>query len=717
MLTEKTRETISRAYSSRDELYDSPDGKTRSELRKDAIRMADEALAGGKSMISIRADIFEYLLRNGRVGVPEEGFADACDCEGILTEFRWKCVSEFRTPRLEELNREISPMREDKFVAAEYDFGHLCPDWRAIIRLGFTGIADRVREYAGKNTDPSKRDFYIAAEKCWRAVAELAVRLSKAAEKVGREDVRDDMLNLSRREPRTFREGLALMILTFRVFEYIDGERTRSLGGLDRQLIGLYRADIACGVSAQELDYYLAVFLWQCWSMKVPYDLPMYLAGQNADGSDASNELTGKIIDVYMSLDIYSPKIHVRVAPTTPESILLRVCDSIRKGNNSFLFINDYTVIKSLLLCGETEEDARDYVPIGCYEPVAFGKEVGCTGNGDINVAKAVELTLNDGFDPTIGKQVGLRTGDPESFDSFDEFFDKVVTQLERVTSLAAEVVSEWERNYAEIYPIPLFSATYKSCLESGTDALCGGAEYNNSSLTYACVGSAVDSLIAVKAAYDGAFDLSELRAALRADWSGYEKLRAELDRLPRYGNGDPAADDIAHRLTAELSRMQLGRPNGRGGIFKPGLFSIDHCIPFGEATGATPDGRRAGDPLSRNTCAVSGKDRNGVTALMRSASALCQDRFPNGTVLDIMLHPSAVSGEGGSEILLSLVKSYFGLGGFALHGNVVSADTLEAAKREPEKYSTLQVRLCGWNVYFVDLSEKEQDELIRQAK
>ena len=162
---------------------------------------------------------------------------------------------------------------------------------------------------------------------------------------------------------------------------------------------------------------------------------------------------------------------------------------------------------------------------------------------------------------------------------------------------------------------------------------------------------------------------------------------------------------------------MLLGRPNGRGGIFKPGLFSIDHCIPLGEATGATPDGRHAGDPLSRNTGAVSGKDKNGVTALMRSASALCQDRFPNVTVLDIMLHPSAVSGEDGSGILLSLVKSYFSLGGFSIHGNVVSAETLEAAKREPEKYSTLQVRLCGWNVYFVNLPEKAQDELIRQAK
>lgn len=717
MLTEKTRETISRIYSARDELYGGPDGKTCAVLREEAARMFDKALADGKSVISVRADIFEYLLRNGRVGVPEEGFADACDCEGILTGLRWKSVSGFGTPRLRELNREISPMREDKFVMAEPDFGHLCPDWRAIIELGFNGVADRVKEYAGKNTDLSKRDFYIAAEKCWRAVAELALRLSNAAEKTGREDVREDMLNLSRREPRTFREGLALMILTFRALEYIDGERTRSLGGLDRQLIGLYRADRARGVSTEELDYYLAVFLYQCWSMKVPFDLPMYIAGQNADGSDASNELTERIIDVYMSLDIYSPKIHVRVAPTTPESVLLRVCDSIRKGNNSFLFINDEAVIKSLLLCGETEEDARDYVPIGCYEPVAFGKEVGCTGNGNINIAKAVELTLNDGSDPTTGKQVGPHTGDPESFDGFDEFFDKTVRQLEYATSLAMEVVSEWERHYAEIYPIPLFSATYLSCLESGTDALCGGAKYNNSSLTYASVGSAVDSLVAVRAAYDGGFDLSELRAALMADWSGYEKLRAELDRLPRYGNGDPAADDIAHRLTAELSRMLLGRPNGRGGIFKPGLFSIDHCIPLGEATGATPDGRHAGDPLSRNTGAVSGKDKNGVTALMRSASALCQDRFPNGTVLDIMLHPSAVSGEDGSGILLSLVKSYFSLGGFSIHGNVVSAETLEAAKREPEKYSTLQVRLCGWNVYFVNLPEKAQDELIRQAK
>ena len=276
------------------------------------------------------------------------------------------------------------------------------------------------------------------------------------------------------------------------------------------------------------------------------------------------------------------------------------------------------------------------------------------------------------------------------------------------------------EHYYDKINPDPILSSQYDESVRRGVDVYEGGAKYNNSSLYLYSIASFVDGVLAVKKLVfdERRYTLDELFGILANNWQGNERLRAEMLRDPvKYGNADPTADALAAEIAAHCAALITNQPNGRGGVFKAALFSINHCFENGLHTMATPDGRRAGDPLSKNLSAVTSMDKHGVTALIRSVTEIDLSAFPTGSVLDIVLHPSAVKGEGGLEAFYGLLMTYFARGGFAMHGNVFVAEDLKRAKENPEAYKNLQVRVCGWNAYFVKLSETEQDAFIAQAE
>ena len=288
------------------------------------------------------------------------------------------------------------------------------------------------------------------------------------------------------------------------------------------------------------------------------------------------------------------------------------------------------------------------------------------------------------------------------------------------MTEQALDYVVKIERYYQDINPDPILSCQYDAAVERGVDLYSGGAKYNNSSMYFYSIASLVDALMAVKTlVYDEKrFTLSELTEILKSNWKGNEKLRAQmLHSRNKYGNRSKEADETAKMLAEYCASLVNGKANGRGGVFKASLFSINNCFGTGHKTAATPDGRLSGEPLSKNLCAVTAMDRNGITALINSVTEIDHSDFPNGSVLDIMLHPSAVKNEDGLEAFLGLLETYIKRGGFALHGNVFSAEQLREAQKDMDKYRTLQVRVCGWNAYFVDLTKEEQDAFIRQAE
>lgn len=271
-----------------------------------------------------------------------------------------------------------------------------------------------------------------------------------------------------------------------------------------------------------------------------------------------------------------------------------------------------------------------------------------------------------------------------------------------------------------QINPSPVYSGTISSCMERGKDIFDGGTKYHNTSIKCCGIATAVDSLLAVK---ELVFDrrlvtFAQLREILLANWNGHEALRrtAQASEL-KYGNHQPQADALASEIYRFAAGMIVGKKNHSGGVFRMGCDSITNCVVFGKRMGATPDGRLRGEPTSKNFSASTGMDRNGVTALIESVCAMDSSDFVNGAVLDILLHPSAVEGTRGLEAMYTLVETYFALGGYAIQGNVMELQQLLDAKKHPEKYPTLQVRVCGWNEYFVELSPDMQDMFIRQLQ
>jgi formate C-acetyltransferase len=330
----------------------------------------------------------------------------------------------------------------------------------------------------------------------------------------------------------------------------------------------------------------------------------------------------------------------------------------------------------------------------------------------------AVETVLNHGRRYGSDKQIGIDFGN--DFVDFEALYDAVKKQLAAWSEMAIAEINEIEEDYPQINQSPIISGTYENCMRTGVDAYSGGAKYNNSSICAFGIGTITDALVAIKKAVfeDKLITLDKLTEILKNNWNGEDTLRKTMqEKYPKYGNNDNEADDIALDLKNHMSDCINNKSNGRGGVFRLGFFSIDWIIDYGKKLGATADGRLAGEPVSKNIRASVGMDKKGVTGIINSAAKFDYSLISDGTVLDLSIHPTVVENKEGLDIMTSLIKLYFKKGGFAVHMNVLSPETLRKAQQNPEKYSNLQVRVCGWNEYFVKMTKEKQDDFIRRCR
>lgn len=671
----------------------------------------------------VKAKIFEFILKNSRLAIVQDDIFQEKIFEGhysggILNTYRWSLEHKVRERDLKELSESVRIANDAGAYSANSDFGHTSPNSKLLLEIGFTGILERIKNYSAReNLTASQKDFYSSCEITLEAILFFIKRLAKETEKYDK-DCSVALENIAKGKPNNIYEAMQLLIIYFFLHEYVGGTRVRTLGRLDVLLTPFYKNDLENGTfSKAQIKEMIKFFFNKFWSAKVPFDLPICLGGIDENGEDVTNELTYLLVETYDELDIHSPKIHIRVSNKTPLDFIKLVLKCIRGGNSSFVFVNDNVVIKGLENVGIAEQDAKNYVPIGCYEPAVWGKEIGCTGNGGVNLAKAVEFTFTGGVDFATGQQISVKT---DKIVTYDDFINAIKTHISYMTETALNAIREIEKRYGEIGPDPLLSSMYEKSLERGVDVFEGGAEYNNTSYYYYFIATLVDSVCAVKKLVfdDKLITFDELSQLLKSNWQGNEKLRQIAMNVPeKYGNGTPLADALTKEFTDFCASLVNNKPNSRGGVFKAACFSIDSFVRYGAKTMATPDGRMTGEILSKNLCASVGMDKKGITGLINSVSKIDHTKFPNGTVLDIVLHPSAVSGEDGLNAFYSLVKTYFSLGGLAIHGNVFNHEVLKEAQKNPEKYKNLQVRVCGWNAYFVNLSKTEQDCFIKQAE
>jgi formate C-acetyltransferase len=401
-----------------------------------------------------------------------------------------------------------------------------------------------------------------------------------------------------------------------------------------------------------------------------------------------------------------------------PERFLKRGLEIVRKGWGQPSIFNADMVVEELLRQGKSIEDARAGGTSGCVETGAFGREAYIL-TGYFNTAKVLEITLANGFDKRTGRQVGIATGDPRGFRSYDELFDAFRRQLHHFIEIKVRGNNVIERLYAQYMPAPFLSLLVEDCIANGRDYNDGGPRYNTTYIMGTAPGSVTDSLSAIRFhVFDrGTASMDELLRALDADFAGCEKLRLQLwNKTPKYGNDDAYADVILRAVFDAFYDEINGRPNTRGGAYRVNYLSTTCHVYFGSVTGATPDGRHAWEPLSDGISPTQGADRHGPTAVIRSAAKLDHART-GGTLLNQKFSPRLVAGEEGLEHLAQLVRSYFKLDGHHIQFNVVTAQTLRDAQREPEKHRDLIVRVAGYSDYFCDLTPALQGEIIARTE
>jgi formate C-acetyltransferase len=375
-------------------------------------------------------------------------------------------------------------------------------------------------------------------------------------------------------------------------------------------------------------------------------------------------------------------------------------------------------VVEEQLRQGKTLEDARAGGCSGCVEVGAFGKEAYIL-TGYFNLVKVLELALHDGVDPRTGVRLGPATGAAASHADFDALWSAFETQLRHTVDVKIRGNQLIERLYATEMPAPFLSVLTDDCIARGRDYNAGGARYNNTFIQAVGIGTITDSLAAVRRLVfeDRALTIAELVTALEADFAGREALRSRLvNRMPKYGNDDDAADELMVRVFAAAFAAIDGRPTAKGGTYRLEMLPTTSHVYFGSMCGATPDGRRAGAPLSEGISPVQGADRRGPTAVFRSAAKMDHVKT-GGTLLNMKLTPSLLAGEDGVRRLAQLVRTYFAADGHHVQFNVVTAETLRQAQADPEAHRGLIVRVAGYSDYFCDLPAALQDEIIARTE
>ncbi len=442
------------------------------------------------------------------------------------------------------------------------------------------------------------------------------------------------------------------------------------------------------------------------------------VGGVKEDGSDAVNELSYLILDVVEEMRILQPSSMVQISKKNPDRFLKKTLRIVKTGFGQPSIFNTDEIIQELTRQGKSIIDARNGGSSGCVETGAFGKESYIL-TGYFNLVKVLEITLNNGTDPRTGKQIGIITGDPSTFKTYEELFEAFRKQLHHFIDIKIKGNLIIERMWATILPAPFLSVIIDDCIEKGKDYNAGGARYNTAYIQGVGMGTITDCLTSLK---HNIFDhktltMNELLEVLKNNFEGYEEIREKfISYTPKYGNDDDTADTHVKQVFEEFFQGVDGRPTTKGGHFRINLLPTTCHVYFGSVIGATPDGRKTGLPLSEGISPVQGADQNGPTAVLKSAAKIDHIRT-GGTLLNQKFTPQLLAEEQDLDKMVHLIRSYFKMDGHHVQFNVVTAKTLRKAQKNPEQYRDLIVRVAGYSDYFVDLGPALQEEIIKRTE
>ena len=722
--------------------YIEESGLDEDELKKGLLSLEDEIKNLPHSIAKAKA--IKYVLENERLFINEHdyfvGLYALNRLSKTITFDKW----EFESCALRDSETITMAKDYNDCGAARIwtDYDHVVPDFDSLTKLGFSGIRDRAREYRkiheedGTLTEEMS-NFFDGIEIEYTAIIELIGRMYNTAKNLEFEKapiIAESLKTLRDGAPTNLYEALQLIFIYFIISECIDNFQVRSLGnGLDNTLYPFYKNDIESGkYTEEEIRNFLSYFLMQWSAIGNYWGQPFYMGGTDINGNTRYNELSLMILEVYDELEIYNPKIQLKVNENTPDFILEKAFDMIKRKNASIVFCCEPGMIKAIMGYGATYEEALNYDIRGCYETGVRANEVSAT-SGYVNAAKAVEYVFTNGFDTKLNKQIGVKTGNIEKFATFDDFYFAFLKQWENIIENCIRITNDAEKFVDFVNPSSMYSATIETSLKKGKDGYCGGVKFNNCAMLNCGFASAVDSIVAVK---EFVFDkkeitLTELSKALKNNWQGYETLRLKIKKSShKYGNNDELSDIYASAMSSYFTNKVNNVPNSKGGVYKAIMHSARAFIIQGNVTGALPDGRLSGEELSKNGSPVIGMDRNGITALIKSATKLNPSEYHESFCVDIMLHPSSVSGENGFDVFKSVLMTYLKKGGQSIQFIVTpiyyyighfskfverGAVRIAATKHSRDLYTCAFVNPDGKKVCtIINTSDKEQYATLR---
>lgn len=532
--------------------------------------------------------------------------------------------------------------------------------------------------------------------------------------------------------PETFHEALQYYwFLHVGIITELNPWDAYNPGRLDQNLYPFYKRDIEAKILTPEQAKELLCCFWIKFhnhpappkvgvtakesNTYVDFCL-INLGGVTPENQDGVNDLTYLVLDVIEEMRLLQPSSMIQVSRKNPDRFIKRALKIIATGFGQPSVFNTDAILQEMALQGKTSEDARLAGASGCVEAGVFGKESYIL-TGYFNLPKILEITLQNGWDPYTQKRIGLETGDPKNFQTFDELFEAYEKQLKYFVDIKIRGNNIIEQINASHMPVPLLSLVTEDCIGNAKDYNQGGARYNTSYIQGVGIGTLTDCLSSLKYnVYDQTLiSMERLMEAVDQNFEGHEILHRQLNKAPKYGNDDEFADGILRRVFTIFHDAVTGRPNTKGGVFRIDLLPTTCHVYFGEVTGALPDGRKSGIPFSEGISPVQGADICGPTAVLKSAAKIDHLKT-GGTLLNQKFLPELLKNEKGIAAVVHLIRSYFKMDGHHIQFNVVDEKTLRQAQKTPDQYRDLIVRVAGYSDYFVDLTLALQEEIIKRT-
>ncbi|UCG01266.1 MAG: hypothetical protein JSW11_16820 [Candidatus Heimdallarchaeota archaeon] len=661
-----------------------------------------------------------------------------------------KVLTESETKKWDKGQTEFFKELKFRCETGEFNYGaipgHLVPNYPKVLEKGFSGIQKELKELHAQIKKPEQKTWLQALIDSCEGPRVLAKRYSDEAKRLANKESdpkrKEELIKLSRIcakvpwEPaNTFWEAVQSVWMTHALVlaaESYPGAGT-SPGRIDQFFYPYYRNDVENGTLTREF----AKELLECYWIKhnYAYDFQgqignsqginssfgqlITIGGIDENHEDASNDLTWLILEVIEEINLLEPKPNIRLHAKTPQPLMTRVAELIAKTQGSpFLMNFDELAIKALVWQGIPKKEVWNYAPVGCLENTMIGNDVSGTVDVNVNIAKAVELTMNNGKDMRLDMQLGPKTGDPiKDFKSFDEFLTGFKVQLQALLDRAIEAYNFADKLRLDYEPVPYVSVLVDGCAESGKDARSGGAKYNFTTVEGLGLANAADSLAAIKKLVyeEKKVSMENLVANLRSNFEGNEELRQLLiNHAPKFGNDDDYVDELAREVSRFWGEYVFKKKSpATGRQYRGGYLSWNYFISFAPKTAALPDGRLQGGYLSGGVGPYQGMDITGPTASALSVGKLGLEVHPNGTSHTMSFSPASLRDEEHIEKMIAFLRTYAKIGGTALQTNVISSETLIEAQRHPEQYRNLLVRVTGYNAYFTTLGKEQQDEII----